>query len=94
MGTHTGWTLGAGVEHAFTDNFTGRVEYRYSNFGIVENHNPAAIFYGKHDLTSSTLRVGISYKLLTILVPDTRPGQSAGLLAYVSMASGARPEES
>lgn len=28
-----GWTLGAGVDHAFTDNVFGRLEYRYNDFG-------------------------------------------------------------
>ena len=28
----TGWTTGAGVEHAFTDNWVGRLEYRYYDF--------------------------------------------------------------
>lgn len=28
-----GWTLGAGVDHAFTDNVFGRLEYRYNDYG-------------------------------------------------------------
>jgi outer membrane immunogenic protein len=31
--TLTGWTIGAGVEHAVTDNFTLGLEGRYSNYG-------------------------------------------------------------
>jgi outer membrane immunogenic protein len=31
--TFNGWTLGAGVDHAFTDRVFGRVEYRYADFG-------------------------------------------------------------
>lgn len=31
--TFSGYTVGAGVEHAFTDNLFGRVEYRYNDFG-------------------------------------------------------------
>ncbi|MGW9231243.1 outer membrane protein [Pseudorhizobium sp. NPDC055634] len=27
-----GWTLGAGVDHAFTDNVFGRLEYRYNDY--------------------------------------------------------------
>jgi outer membrane immunogenic protein len=28
-----GWTIGAGVDHAFTDNMFGRIEYRYNDYG-------------------------------------------------------------
>nr|CAD6611220.1 porin family protein [Rhizobium sp. Khangiran2] len=28
-----GWTLGAGVDYAFTDNMFGRLEYRYNDYG-------------------------------------------------------------
>jgi len=30
---HTGWTAGAGIEYAFTNNWLGRVEARYTDFG-------------------------------------------------------------
>lgn len=29
----TGWTLGAGVEHTFDDTYSGRIEYRYTDYG-------------------------------------------------------------
>lgn len=31
--THWGWTIGGGMEHAFNDAFTGRIEYLYASFG-------------------------------------------------------------
>lgn len=31
--TSVGWTIGAGVEHAITDNVIARVEYRYTDYG-------------------------------------------------------------
>ncbi len=31
--TFNGWTLGAGLDHAFTDRIFGRLEYRYADFG-------------------------------------------------------------
>lgn len=53
-----GWTLGAGVEHAFTDNWLVRAEYRYSDYGEFE-------FLGIGtgvDVTEHAFKVGISYK--------------------------------
>ena len=37
--THDRWgpTVGFGLEHAFTPNLVGRLEYRYSDFGSVTN---------------------------------------------------------
>jgi outer membrane immunogenic protein len=32
-GTKAGWTLGAGVEYAFTRNWSGKLEYDYMDFG-------------------------------------------------------------
>lgn len=62
--TRTGWTIGAGVEHAFTSNLTARLEYRYSDFGSVTGGlNPD---YSDVDMTTDldthAVRVGISYK--------------------------------
>jgi len=56
---YTGWTLGAGVEHAFTKNLTARLEYRYTGFG---RQVPPAPFVGTVDLNKSQLLVGVSYK--------------------------------
>jgi outer membrane immunogenic protein len=32
-GKYTGWSFGGGVEHAFTPQFLGRLEYLYDDFG-------------------------------------------------------------
>lgn len=56
--TFTGWTVGAGVEHAFTDNWTARIEYRYSDYGSED----FGLGFGDFDLTEHAVRVGVSYR--------------------------------
>ena len=62
--THLGWTAGAGVEHAFTDRWIARVEYRYSDFGkkdvSVPLFGPGTV--ANFDLKTHDVRVGLSYK--------------------------------
>lgn len=59
--TITGWTLGAGVEYAFTNNLTTRLEYRYTNYsGNDSIFNNVSL--GGGDLDFHTVRVGLSYK--------------------------------
>jgi len=67
--TLVGWTVGAGVEYAFTPNLIGRLEYRYTDFGDSSNNDLVDDGLGglvnvadKVDLTDSTVRVGIAYK--------------------------------
>jgi outer membrane immunogenic protein len=58
--TYTGWTAGAGVEYAFTDNWTGRLEYRYTDFGDQDFSNALGDY--NVDLNTHAVKVGISYK--------------------------------
>jgi outer membrane immunogenic protein len=61
--THVGWTVGAGVEVAITNNVTARVEYRYTDLGD-KNYTFAApvntVNYDAKDIHA--VRVGVSYK--------------------------------
>lgn len=50
--------LGAGVEHAFMDNWTGGLEYRYSDYGSED----FGLGAGDFDVTEHTVRLGVSYK--------------------------------
>lgn len=62
--TGVGWTLGAGIEYAFLDNWTARLEYRYTDFGDVKTV-PVVVDSGweyKHRITEQTVRLGVSYK--------------------------------
>ncbi len=57
-----GWTLGAGVEYAFTDNWIVRGEYRYTsfddeNFTTQPEDEDYSVDTDIHDL-----RIGIAYK--------------------------------
>ncbi|MBS9720611.1 porin family protein [Tianweitania sp. BSSL-BM11] len=56
--TLTGWTVGGGVEHAFTNNWTARVEYRYSDYGSED----FGLGLGDFDIDEHTVRAGLSYK--------------------------------
>lgn len=53
-----GWTAGAGVEHAFTDNILLRGEYRYSGFGKKDfGSGIGSIGANQHKVT-----FGVGYK--------------------------------
>ncbi|MEO3998118.1 outer membrane protein [Mesorhizobium sp. CAU 1732] len=54
--THTevGYTVGAGVEHAFAEKWTGRLEYRYTDFG--EFHNSGV------DVDQHAIKAGLSFR--------------------------------
>lgn len=58
--TYWGWAVGGGVEYAFTDNWTMKAEYIYSDLGstnfdeLFDNHDL--------DITMQTLKVGVNYK--------------------------------
>lgn len=54
--TFNGWTLGAGVDYAFTDKIFGRLEYRYTDFG---NKNIDGV---KVDLNQNAVVVGLGVK--------------------------------
>ncbi len=53
----TGWTVGAGAEYAFTDNWIGRVEYRYYDFG-----DSSIDGFGDVELQTNTVTAGFAYK--------------------------------
>ena len=57
-----GWTAGVGFDYAFTDNWIGRIDYRYSDYdgddgSWYEDGSDYDI-----DLDTSELRVGVAYR--------------------------------
>jgi outer membrane immunogenic protein len=57
-----GWTAGAGVEYAFTNNILGRVEYRYTDLGSVTFVAPGLISELGNKVTISDIRAGLAFK--------------------------------
>ena len=58
--TRAGWTAGAGVEHAFTDNVTLKTEYLYTDLGKVKLGG--SLEDSKVKTNFHTVRVGVNYK--------------------------------
>jgi len=57
--TRAGWTIGAGMEAAITNNLVGRLEYRYTDLG---SHNYDVSPKRDVDFQSSQVMVGLGYK--------------------------------
>ncbi len=60
-----GWTVGGGVEYAMTDHWSVRTEYRYTDYGTInefEGYSTNGAFsINKHE-TDHRVQVGFSYK--------------------------------
>jgi outer membrane immunogenic protein len=67
--TKVGWTAGAGIEHAFTNNWSAKVEYLYSDFGkqslsapVIAGTVPTTGMIAHDiDLKTNTVRGGLNY---------------------------------
>ena len=57
-----GWTLGAGVDYAFTNNIIGRLEYRYADYGTRTVVDTANNYRDRSRDTSQTVLLGLAYK--------------------------------
>jgi outer membrane immunogenic protein len=57
----TGYDVGGGIEYAFTPNWTGRIEYRYYDFGSWNYYSSSWVGHGRENLSDNTLTVGVSY---------------------------------
>ena len=68
--THTkvGYTVGGGVEYAFTNNWSLRAEYRYTDFGTYTDNLGNSTGGGvnvRHRETDNRVQAGFSYKFDT-----------------------------
>lgn len=58
--TYTGYVVGGGAEYAFTDNWTGRLEYQYVNLGQKAVSNGVISTFATPNF--HTVRIGLNYK--------------------------------
>jgi outer membrane immunogenic protein len=63
-GDHSnGWTVGAGLEYMFTQNWSGKIEYQYYNFGNSSFTTPAALApFGSFRTDDHVVKAGINYR--------------------------------
>ena len=57
----SGWTLGAGVEYAFMQNMTGKLEYLYADLG-KSTFSPGALGSTQISNKVSIIRAGVNYR--------------------------------
>lgn len=59
-----GYTVGGGVEYAFTQSLSARVEYRFTQFEHMQNDSQRAFpgFSGTQEPRYHTVRAGLSYR--------------------------------
>lgn len=62
--THYGWTAGAGVDYAVTDNVIAGIEYRFTRLNEFTNVSTVAFpgISGTQEPTLNSVRVTLSYK--------------------------------
>ena len=59
--TRVGWTLGAGVEHKFTPNWSGKLEYLYMDFGS-KTFFSGTVNQSDVSFRDNVFRAGINYE--------------------------------
>ena len=60
-GSKDGYTVGGGLEYLFTQNWSGKVEYQYYNFGNTSFVTPTAVIGGfTNDV--HTVKAGLNYR--------------------------------
>ena len=58
-----GWTVGAGLEYMFAQNWSGKVEYQYYNFGDARFVTPTPLVaFGSFRNDEHTIKAGINYR--------------------------------
>lgn len=60
----TGYTIGSGLEYAFTQSLSARIEYRFTQFERIQNDSLVAFpgFSGTQEPRYQSIRAGASYR--------------------------------
>jgi len=63
-GGRDGYTVGGGLEYLFTQNWSGKVEYQYYDFGTVNfiSQAPLPLVTGSFRNDQHTIKVGLNYR--------------------------------
>jgi len=61
-GGRDGYTVGGGLEYLFTQNWSGKIEYQYYDFGNVNAFDPAGVPLGSFRNDEHTVKAGINYR--------------------------------
>jgi outer membrane immunogenic protein len=61
-GTYYGFSIGGGVDYAFSDEWIGRIEYLHDDFGEKNYHEDVEDYSA--DLTTDTVRAALTYKFM------------------------------
>jgi outer membrane immunogenic protein len=60
---HDGYTVGAGLEYMFAQNWSGKVEYQYYDFGRTNFVTPVVLSgFGSNRNDEHTVKAGINYR--------------------------------
>ena len=61
-GGRDGYTVGGGLEYLFTQNWSGKVEYQYYDFGKTSFSAPALAGFGSTRNDEHTVKAGLNYR--------------------------------
>lgn len=60
-GGRNGYTVGGGLEYLFTQNWSGKIEYQYYDFGTMNYVTPALLVGGFRN-DEHTIKAGLNYR--------------------------------
>lgn len=60
-GWKPGWQLGAGVEHKFNQQISGKVEYNYTRTGDVRSFDTVSGTVAESNVKDHTIKAGVNY---------------------------------